>query len=177
MYNGRGRRRLWSHRGGRRVVLEVNTAKDRGGIKREKGVSEGKRRFYWRTNFRRSISVRHHSFREFIFLSTLSKGIKSTNKRPPFSSLPLFFRTFLITTDENQMFYTVEDLLFPLALFALRWKCLKRWRKLEWKGSSLCWFGIIACDYLGILSEISVFNELIFFFFFFFLFGIKVFRN
>lgn len=116
------------------VVLEVNTAKGRGGIKREKGVSEGKRRFYWRTNFRRSISARHHSFREFIFLSTLSKGIKSTNKRlsPPPSSF--FFCTFLITTDGNQMFYTMEDFL-PSCLFALRWKYLKRWRKVEWKGA------------------------------------------
>lgn len=116
-----------------RRVVEVNTAKDRGGIKREKGVSEGKRRFYWRTNFRQSISARHHSFREFIFLSTLSKGIKSTNKR--LSLLPLlFFCTFLITTDGNQMFYTMEDFL-PSCLFALRWKCLKRWRELEWKGA------------------------------------------
>lgn len=96
-----------------RRVVEVNTAKDRGGIKREKGVSEGKRRFYWRTNFRRSISARHHSFREFIFLSTLSKGIKSTNKR--LSLLPLlFFVPFLLRPMEIRCFIPWR-IFFPLA--------------------------------------------------------------
>lgn len=95
------------------VVLEVNTAKDRGGIKREKGVSEGKRRFYWRTNFRRSISVRHHSFREFIFLSTLSKGIKSTNKRLPPSPSP-FFVPFLLRPMKIRCFIPWR-IFFPLA--------------------------------------------------------------
>lgn len=151
---------MWSHRGG-----WSNTAKDRGGIKREKGVSEGKRRFYWRTNFRRSISARHHSFREFIFLSTLSKGIKSTNKR--LSLLPLLFFLYLSYYDRWKSDVLYHGGFSSLLLVCTSMKMLEEMKGARMKRSSLCWFGIIVCDYLRILLERSVFNELIFFFFFF----------
>lgn len=130
------------------VVLEVNTAKGRGGIKREKGVSEGKRRFYWRTNFLRSISARHHSFREFIFLSTLSKGIKSTNKRlsPP----PSLF-LYLSYYDRWKSDVLYDGGFSSLLLVCTSMKVLEEMKEGRMKRSSLCWFGIIVCDYLRIL--------------------------